>query len=101
MMNGNNRGVVTSDDPRFTAFKVTKSNAGSEMKGNGLKVNFCGFADTQLLKDSLRRCEAYHDRLPELSSGATIPSSSRSSNIPSTSASDSSSSLRAAIVSLT
>jgi hypothetical protein len=46
LVNGDDRGVVTSDDPRFTAFRLTEPDAGSEMKGDGLKINFLRFADT-------------------------------------------------------
>jgi hypothetical protein len=46
MANGDDRGVVASDDPRFAALKPTELDAGSEMKGYGLKVDFLGFADT-------------------------------------------------------
>jgi hypothetical protein len=46
VVNGDDRSVVASDDPRFTTFKLTEPDAGSEMKGNSLKVNFLGFTDT-------------------------------------------------------
>ena len=46
MVNGDDRGVIASDDPGFTALEATESDTRSEMKGYGLKVNFRGFADT-------------------------------------------------------
>ena len=46
MVNSDDRGVVASDDPRFTALEPTEPDTRSEMKGYGLKVNFRGFADT-------------------------------------------------------
>ena len=60
MMNGDDGGVVASDDPRLTALELAEPDAGSEMKRYRLKVNFLGFADTQFLKDSLRRSETLH-----------------------------------------
>jgi hypothetical protein len=45
-VNGDDRAVVASDDPRFTALKPTEPDTRSEVKGYGLEINFRGFADT-------------------------------------------------------
>jgi hypothetical protein len=78
LVDGNNSGVMMTNDPGLASVELAMANARANVKRDSLKVDFVRLSDAQFLKKALRWCQAHHCWEPVSSSGGKAPSSSRS-----------------------